>query len=99
MSLQKTYRIQDTKLMDEVRNKPCVITGNPPPNDPSHCKSKGSFGDDVSWNICPLRHDLHVELHKLGATTFANKYPKYKDWLVNNGWQFDEFLKKWVHND
>lgn len=93
----KNIRIQDTKLMDQVRNKPCVITGNPPPNDPSHVKSRGSFGGDVSWNICPLRHDKHVELHKIGATTFALKYEKYRDWLTENGWTLNEFTKKWEH--
>ena len=95
----KKYRIQDTKLMDFVRMQPCVISGAPGPNDPSHVKSRGSHGDDVEWNICPLAHKYHQELHKIGAVTFANKYPRYRQWLLDNGWQFDEVLQKWVHND
>lgn len=93
----KPARVQDTMLMDSVRNMPCVITGNPPPNDPSHVKSIGSHGDDVPWNICPLRHDLHVELHKKGASTFAKKYPAYKAWLIKNGWEYNELLDRWLH--
>lgn len=93
----KRARVQDTKLMDEVSEMPCVISGAPGPNDPSHVKSRGSFGDDVAYNICPLAHRYHVELHKIGAVTFANKYPAYKKWLLDNGWTFDEFLQKWTH--
>lgn len=94
----KPARIQDTKLMDEVRNQSCVISGNPPPNDPHHVRSKGAQGDDVEYNICPLRHDLHKEFHDIGMTTFANKYPKFKAWLLYQGWQFNDFTNKWWHS-
>lgn len=29
----------------------------------------------------------------------ADKYPTYKNWLTQNGWEFDEFRQKWVHYD
>lgn len=93
----KRARVQDTKLMDEVRQMPCVISGAPGPNDPSHVSSVGSHADDVPWNICPLAHKYHVELHNSGASTFAKKYPAYKAWLIKNGWEYNELLDRWLH--
>lgn len=78
---------------------PCVITGNPPPNDPHHLKSKGSFGDDVEWNLIPLKHELHRELHKAGMTKFADKYPEFKKWLLTNGWIFESDKWRRYEND
>lgn len=72
----------------------CIISGSPE-FDRHHWKSKRSGGPDESWNLMPLARIYHVECHKLGATTFANKYPAVKKWLIDNGWVFDEFLKKW----
>jgi hypothetical protein len=95
MNLVKSWRVQNTKLMDQRRNEPCVITGNYPPNDPHHIKSRGAMGDDVEWNIVSLKHELHQEFHKIGINSFAKKYPKIEAWLIANGWTWDEFRKKW----
>jgi len=89
------YRVQDTMLADKVRNSPCIVTGTPPPSDCHHVKSKGSFGADVAWNLCPLTRELHQEFHKIGIETFANKYEKFKNWLLANGWTFES--GKWRH--
>jgi hypothetical protein len=93
----KPARIENTMLMDKRRNEPCVITGNYPPNDPHHIKSRGSMGDDVEWNIVSLKHELHQEFHKIGINTFTEKYPKFKEWLLSHGWEFDSFRSKWMH--
>lgn len=84
-------------LMSQVSQMPCVITGTPGPNDPHHVRSRGAMGDDVAWNIVPLRHDLHVEFHKKGINTFTEKYPKFKDWLISKGWTWDDFRQRWMH--
>ena len=94
---KKTYRVQDTMLQSQVSQMPCVISGAPGPNDPHHLSSKGAMGGDVEWNIVPLKHELHQEFHKIGFVTFANKHPKFKEWLIEKGWTFDDFRKKWFH--
>lgn len=93
--MNKTYRVQDTKLMDDTRWMPCVITGAPGPNDPHHVKSKKSGGPELPWNLCPLKHELHREFHNIGINTFANKYPAFKAWLEAAGWTYCDFRKKW----
>ena len=72
----------------------CIICGAQ--GEKHHFKSRGSGGTDDEWNIMPLSRGHHVEFHKLGATTFVNKYPQAKEWLIKNGWEFNEFKKKWV---
>ncbi len=91
----KSYRVQNTMLMSKVSQMPCAITGTPGPNDPHHVKSKKSGGPELPWNLCPLKHELHREFHNIGINTFANKYPKFKTWLLDRGWTWDEFRKKW----
>lgn len=97
--MSKSLRTEDSALMDQVRNSRCVITGNFPPNDPHHVKSKGSGGPDEPWNLCPLRHDLHQEFHKIGISSFAEKYPAFKSWLEKNGWEYNDHLNKWRHHE
>lgn len=29
----------------------------------------------------------------------ANKYPRYKKWLLANGWEYDDYKKKWVNHE
>jgi hypothetical protein len=96
MNLGKPARVQDTKLMDEVRNQPCIITGSREV-DVHHVKSRGSHGDDVEWNLAPLTRALHTEFHKIGMVTFAKKYPLFEIWLISKGWTFDEFRQRWMH--
>jgi Putative HNHc nuclease len=78
--------------------KPCHICGTTKA-DPHHVKSKKSGGHDIERNLVPLCRKHHSEVHTIGLVTFADKYERFKDWLVNNGWQFDEFLKKWIYNE
>ena len=80
----------------KVRALACVVTGRTPV-DVHHVKTKGSYGDDVEWNLIPLIHEKHMELHQLGNERFANKYINFKLWLFKNDWEFDHLKNKWVH--
>ena len=72
----------------------CIISGQRNP-DLHHVKSRKSGGADDDWNLCPLSRKHHTEIHQLGTTTFANKYPEFKNWLLANGWEYIELLNKW----
>ena len=65
--------------------------------DMHHVKSRGAFGSNDIWNLCPLSRRYHTEIHKLGTSTFAKKYPQFEKWLLDNGWVYNEQLNKWRH--
>lgn len=65
-----------------------------------HVKTRGSGGKDDSWNLlslCQIPH--HNEIHQIGLTVFAKKYPMVDEWLTYNGWTYDYFLEKWIHEN
>ena len=73
MSSEKRY-------LSWVRSLPCAITGYEGEIDPSHLegmswltgKSGASKGHYLS--CIPMRHKLHVELHRIGWKSFEKKY-------------------------
>lgn len=97
MEQVKICRYVNEENVEAVKNSPCIITGTPPPSDCHHVRSRGSFGHDYVWNLCPLTRELHQEFHKTGFTTFADKHPKFKAWLLYNGWEFNQQTRKWWH--
>ena len=42
--------------------------------DPHHLKTRGSGGDDSQTNVMPLCRLHHTELHKIGLSSFVEKY-------------------------
>ena len=60
-----------------------------------HIKTRGAGGTDEPENILEACRAHHIEVHKLGLTTFAEKYPKVKKYLLSKGWYFDDFRRKW----
>lgn len=79
----------------ELKETRCIISGSSE-FDKHHWKSKKSGGSNEDWNLMPLARIYHVEAHKIGMTTFANKYLAVRQWLINNGWKFNEVKKKWA---
>lgn len=82
-------RLKDRKLLDLVKELPCVACGDVPA-DPAHVRSRGAGGPDEEWNVMPLCRIHHVEQHKVGWRTLAAKYPDVASWLENHGWYFDD---------
>jgi len=74
----------------------CVVTGERGV-DLHHIKTRGSGGTDDAWNLIPLTHRLHVEVHAIGLNKFAEKYPPAKAWLLCNAWELEAFRNRWVH--
>jgi hypothetical protein len=76
--------------------KKCLVSGKLGV-DLHHVKHRGAGGSDEEFNLMPLSRAAHQELHKIGLTTFAEKYSQVKKWLLNNNWQFNTLMKKWLH--
>ena len=60
-----------------------------------HIKTRKSGGSDSKFNLLPLCHRHHVEIHNSGTTSFVKKYHWVGKWLVKNNWKFNG--RKW-HN-
>ena len=60
-----------------------------------HIKSRGAGGTDDNKNLMPLCSKHHTEIHKIGLNSFLQKYPKAKEFILEN-FEFDEFSKKWL---
>ena len=96
MKHAKTYRVQDTYLMDRVRQRPCLIC-HATPVDVHHLNTRGSFADDVEWNLIPACRTCHNLFHNKGISFMANKFFHFKEWLIKNGWIYETHLAKWRH--
>ena len=74
----------------------CIVTGAPG-SDLHHLKTRASGGTDDEYNLIPLSHMLHVQLHSKGLNYMADKFPAIHGWLVQHGWEWDEYSKRWIH--
>lgn len=80
--------------------KPCAATGyiQEGGNILHHVKTRGSGGVDDLFNMMPLTTEMHHLVHQVGLNRFAETYPGVKDWLLENGWEFDETIGRWMHS-
>jgi len=70
----KPTRIKDKPYIEWIKKLRCCVNGKPDP-DPHHVNDKS--GGSAKFNdrrAIPLNHPLHVELHNIGAETFAARY-------------------------
>lgn len=94
---QKTKRHTDRNLLDTAHTGRCVVCSKYG-CDPDHVKSKGSGGSDLKHNICFLCRRHHTEKGMIGISGMAEKYGKYKNWLLANGWYLCLVRNKWVND-
>jgi len=92
--IPKPIRHIDESVLELRRNEPCCVCGKKPPSDPSHVISRGAGGPDFLFNVAPHCRACHIKFHALGRYTFTNKYPTFKKWLLDHGWQFTD--DRWV---
>lgn len=64
-----------------------------------HVTTRGSGGLDEAYNLMPLCFIHHTEIHKVGLNKLILKFPQVRWWLTGNGWEYVEFLGKWLHNE
>lgn len=86
-------------LPKEEGKKFCIISGKEIGYVGHHVISRKAGGSDDPRNLMPLLHEYHVEIHAIGRTEFAEKYPQAKDWLLKNGWYFCKLANKWRHGE
>jgi len=62
-----------------------------------HVMARGSGAGDHKSNCVSLCRAHHTEIHNLGRSTFADRYVEFKEWLIQNGWEFYKIGtdKKW----
>lgn len=82
----------------QCQHTACTISGSSPV-DLHHVQSRKSGGGDEPWNLMPLDHRYHQELHQLGLLKMSEKYPQVKKWLSDNGWQYCTVLLKWTNKN
>jgi hypothetical protein len=100
MTFEKKKRIKDPDLLAQVRLLPCLACSCDPErrratmlafdqgitqSHAHHVKTRGAGGDDVETNLMPLCIKHHNEIHVLGNTRMAEKYPVVKSWLIRTG--------------
>lgn len=95
----KQRRIKNSKLIQELKQKPCSACLKAPPSDVDHIKTRGSGGDDTINNCWPLCRKCHTLKGRLGLKEFTIRYPRTKHILFERGWYYDEFLDKWRRDD
>lgn len=67
-----------------------------------HIYSRGAYPEFAhkDWNKAPQCARCHVPLwHTKGTTWMANKFPRVRKWLKENGWYFCEVFKKWKNEN
>ena len=98
MSLNKQIRKKDRKLLDTYHEMRCLVCGRTGAVG-HHVRSKASGGDDKPSNLMPLCATDHTRIHAMGLTAFAEKHQSVLNWLLANGWQFEDHRKRWVNYD
>lgn len=73
----------------------CIVCKNSE-SDKHHFKTRGSGGTDDEWNLMYLCRIHHVQIHQIGNNKFVEKYLAVRQWLLENGWNFNEVRKKWT---
>jgi hypothetical protein len=94
------YVEQKVKSYNKFKQSHCVACGHSGnefnPLDVDHIKTQGSGGHDAAYNCWTLCRTHHIE-KGLGLKKFSDRWPKAKEWLIKNGWEYDEFLMKWIN--
>jgi hypothetical protein len=84
----------------KFKQKYCLVCGHDGsyhPLDPDHVATQKARPDliDNPKNIMTLCRLHHTMKGAKGISFMCEKFPVYKQWLLDNGWTFDEFDKKW----
>ena len=74
----------------------CIVTGKFGA-DLHHIYTQKAYPEfkDFKWNLLPVCHQIHQEIHTSSLRTCALKYTAINEWLKKNKWHFDMSMKKW----
>lgn len=91
----KEKRVKNNGLLNLIRALPCWICKYPPRSEAHHVHSRGAGGGDLFNMVIPLCTFHHREIHNIGTNSMAEKYNKFKEWLINHHWYYCEVRKTW----
>lgn len=95
--MQKTKRITNRKLLDEIKAQPCAVCKSRYNVDPAHIRTVKNGGPDSEFNVFPLCRRCHSEQHKIGIVTFVQRHKAFWSLLLKHGWEIDSRGKLWNH--
>ena len=96
MQYPKNKRAKNPKLLQAIRQLPCVACGKAGPSDPDHIGTKGAGHGDADNNLWPLCRMDHRMKHDKGLSYFVGFYPHLVQILKNKGWTYDDFSQRWI---
>lgn len=70
----KKKALRNEKNLERIRKEPCIACSLKGPNDPDHLRTRGAGGGDELSNLIPLCRLCHIERHRIGLRSFANRY-------------------------
>lgn len=84
--LEKPKRIEDPKLIKQVKGQKCVCCGICPEGgvDAHHVTSRGAGGDDTVDNLLPVCRIHHAAIHHYGWSKSIRKYHGVYRWLLEH---------------
>lgn len=62
-----------------------------------HVSHRSNLGPNEPWNMMPLCRRHHTDIHMLGKLNMGERFPKVKQWFLDNGWFLDESSRRWKH--
>jgi len=76
----------------------CIVKGHGG-SDLHHIYHQGSHPEfkDEPWNLLPVTHLIHQQIHAMGLNRAASQYKPIEIWLNNHNWTKCPVLLKWVH--
>lgn len=78
---QKKQRIEDKKLIAEIKKQPCIACGTLMNIDVHHMTTVARGGDDVVSNLAPLCRTHHTLFHSRGVLGMVVQFPGVLAWL------------------
>ena len=80
-------------------SEPCIVCKNSKDGEVClhHLFTKRVYPEfsEEDWNLIPVCQKCHNMFHSKGTVYMAENFPSVKKWLIDHGWYFCEFNKKW----
>jgi len=75
----------------------CGHNGSIYPLDIDHVKTRGSGGGNEPFNCMTLCRKCHTLKGAKGISWMANNFLNYKQWLIENNWEYCQLMRRWIH--
>jgi len=100
--MDKNKRTVDKGLYESLRFKPCICCKVIDGTGAHHVAHRGGGGHDTLDNMVPVCLEHHTKgkdnFHNRTVGEMAEKFPRFKRWLINNGWEKHIYKDHWIKN-